>query len=273
MQQLVLKSRDRKGYQDGSTRSSNFKLHLKEPIQGTWRVKTVTIPNSIYSVTSSNNTLFWQTGADYTGTIPVGNYTGETLATAVALVLNTVGADTYVVSYSATTGKLTFTCDANMSWMFYAENAGTPSADRLLGWPAAGDAADNTHIPSATATEAPDMISLGNPLSLGVQIQQCSAIGYQTGSQTTAEPRTGDLLIPFLAQSGYFNFTEASDTNVQYVKFANNSSYINVKVTDTDTGSEVELNGADWEMHWQRASAPYLKSQMRVDTARKRQRT
>ena len=91
-----------------------FYIGGKTPLENIAAIKIVEvqIPFTWYTVNSNNNRFFFndsvQSGA--TLTIPVGNYTGPSMATAVAALLTaSSGAFTYTGTYDATTGKITFT--------------------------------------------------------------------------------------------------------------------------------------------------------------------
>lgn len=74
------------------------------------KLASASIPYTWYNVTTSNNAFtLVEGGTSYPVTIPVGNYDGAGLATALTTALNASGgANTYTVTYSTVTSKLTF---------------------------------------------------------------------------------------------------------------------------------------------------------------------
>lgn len=257
MDELLIKSRDREDLSSASTgHTAMFKVKLKQPIEGKWLVKTVTIPNSIYTVTSKNNqvTFFINDEGAKTCEIPVGNYTGDTLADALTVAMNAAtSAGTWAVTYASLTSKLTVSyddSDAANTWFFNFTRATVNSAAWVL-----GDYVGTPYTATAgdgTTRELPHVIGLGTPASLGIHIKEAACHGYTTTSFKTSsgegEPRTGDILVPFLAASGTFNFSQAESKNSQEVCFNHPTSKLEIHVTNTDTGEMVDLNGADWEM-------------------------
>ena len=65
------------------------------------------LPNVIYNVTSSNNTLDFTDGAAVTATLPVGSYNINTLLAELKIQMNAVGSQAYTITYSTITMKIT----------------------------------------------------------------------------------------------------------------------------------------------------------------------
>jgi hypothetical protein len=75
------------------------------------------IPYSFYNVNQNNNTLSYVFGGSIiTGTIPIGNYTANTLLTALKTLLP------LTVTYSSITNKFTFT-HATLNFSFLKANS------------------------------------------------------------------------------------------------------------------------------------------------------
>ena len=68
--------------------------------------------NTQYPINSNNNTIIFQENdsiSNLTMTLTPGNYTGSDLATEFQTQMNTIGGNTYSISYDSGTGKLTIT--------------------------------------------------------------------------------------------------------------------------------------------------------------------
>ena len=113
---LVIRSIDRTRTYTGTNTetdtSSRFTINVFPVINGNYRVGNITIYNSLYNVTSANNTIYiTQSSANYTATLPNGVYTASNLPSAVATALNAITGitGTFSCSYSTTTYLLTIT--------------------------------------------------------------------------------------------------------------------------------------------------------------------
>jgi hypothetical protein len=109
-----------------------FEVAAKGPLRDVVAIKILEaqIPFSFYVFNSVNNTFILTEDSDppVTVTIPEGNYTSGTLATALATALNAVhvGGGTYTVTYSSLTDKFTFSISGGGSSAFtFTFGAGT----------------------------------------------------------------------------------------------------------------------------------------------------
>lgn len=107
-------------YFDSSLSNNNDKNNprfvLRNPIYADkFKVSKISIPFSYYTINSTNNHLYIQEDlADEIIEIPVGNYSISTIAGVLQTALNNSTLNnTYTVSYSTTTYKLTITADGN----------------------------------------------------------------------------------------------------------------------------------------------------------------
>lgn len=117
------------------------------------KVARANIPYTWYNVTASNNVFQILEGVDvFPVTIPVGNYDGATLVTALNTTIAAIGgmANLYTVTLSALTNRLSFTATGNFQLNFNVAN----SAALLLGFTAAST------TPVGTSAEAPNIIGL-----------------------------------------------------------------------------------------------------------------
>jgi len=98
------------------------------------KIISAEIPFVFDTVTPKNNTFqFTLAGVPTTLTIPVGTYTGTTLATALQTLIQTVSAG-FLVSWSATTLKFTFTFSGGAFTWGFIFPAGRASAYSLMGF-------------------------------------------------------------------------------------------------------------------------------------------
>jgi hypothetical protein len=192
--------------------------------------------------------------------IQQGNHTGNTLAAALKTALDLQGAPKapHVVTYSLVTGRLNVITNDLSSTAF--QLVVPSSANEALGLPVGG----------ATILSGQDFnlpVFLGTPLSLGIQIDQSSDVGYITagwayrfttervvveGKTTltqayTQAHRENTLIVPWVAASGVFNYID-NWSNPQTVKFAQPTKTLRIRVMDTETGTVVSLNNCAWEI-------------------------
>lgn len=140
---------------------------LTRPLQDIIGIKVLSaeIPFSFYVFNSSNNTFTLAesgSGGTATVTIPVGNYTSSSLATAFGTALTTasasLGAKTYTVAYSTLTQKFTITSTAAAGTTFTltfgtSTDPGNTNPRFYLGFPAG----------STTSTTTPALVSPNIP--------------------------------------------------------------------------------------------------------------
>jgi hypothetical protein len=111
---LVIDSRDRNI--DDYPNNYNYQIDFDYIYKDILSVELVSanIPKSQYLITSTNNTIYFKDNgsAELTASIPIGNYTTTTLATALETAMNTVATNTFTVSVDTTlTNKFTITID------------------------------------------------------------------------------------------------------------------------------------------------------------------
>lgn len=100
-----------------STSPSNFSIQINSTLADAPRsslsVESITFFNLEYGVNSTNNTLTFREnsddGTDYSVTITPGNYSATEFVTVLKNAMDAIGANTYTVSYSSTTGKINIT--------------------------------------------------------------------------------------------------------------------------------------------------------------------
>jgi hypothetical protein len=135
-------------------------------------------------VGSNNFTFIDHLLVSHTVVIPAGNYTGTTLATAIQTAMNVPGPDTYTVTFSATTFKMTFTTSGATMGLDFATSPGLAT---LLGF-----VAGTVYGPSASIT-SPNVVNIVKYL----EIMICSDL--VTGSDNGVIPLTPNAPILDLA--------------------------------------------------------------------------
>lgn len=235
--------------------ATNFQIRFAEPLDGRYQVKWVTIPNTMYNI-STNNNSFTANGTPLA--ITPGIYDGSLLAGELATQLDTLGgpAVPYTVGYNPLTMKLSVTSTDASGTLFL----GTGTANKSLGLPA-----QDTTV--ASGGVMPNVVFLGFPLSLGIKVTQSSSCGYVTGGgsyQTTSETvpvrgistatqvfvsdeKQSTIVVPLLSDVNFYNWTTFEDFK-QWVTIEKGSRVLDIQVVDTRTGQEVDLNGGAWEM-------------------------
>jgi hypothetical protein len=121
--EFELDSYDNSGAYNSGTPATDWPIFYiggKTPLENVAAIKIVEvqIPFTWYVINSNNNTFLFTDSLTFNAiiTIPVGNYTGASLATTLGTLLTaaTATAFTYTVTYSSVTGKFTFQ-DSNSS--------------------------------------------------------------------------------------------------------------------------------------------------------------
>ena len=106
---LVIDSRDRNtvAYPD----NFNYQIDLDTIYKDIVSVELVSanVPKSQYLINSSNNKIYFTDNgsAELTATIPIGNYTAATLATAIGTAMTTVATNTFTVTNNTLTNTFT----------------------------------------------------------------------------------------------------------------------------------------------------------------------
>lgn len=138
------------------------------------KILEVQIPFTYYTFTSTNNTFFLEESnpSERTVTIPVGNYSTNSLAVAlgVALTNASTGTDqsTFTVSYSAITGTFSFSSSTNFPFAFKF-NDYTVSPANLIGFNVGRSATSSSNgtnqvlvAPSVTMLTGPNYLYLNS---------------------------------------------------------------------------------------------------------------
>lgn len=217
----------------------NFSVTLAKPLKSARSVlvKSVEIPFTYYVVTTSTNTLVFNGGGVKTVTIAVGNYSGNTLATAIQTAMNATAFTGTTVVYNDITNKLVFT---NLS-AFLLVLAGTTMAE-IIGLSA------NTLLATSTSPQNIVNIAGTNQLYIISNILQ--------GAQNIPLVNSSILscLHRVVVDVGPTQFISdkvmAAGANVYKFSGQNDIYEITFQLVDEDF-NQIDLNGANWniELH------------------------
>lgn len=226
-----------------STHQCSLTLPHREGLNGTYVVSHFQIPNTIYNVRSTNNVVAWTDSAGtWTASLPSGSYTGSTLATALKTLMDATSGLVYTVTYSSTTGKLTFSesIAGNINFDFATTTAST--AHDVL-----GVGAVNT-TPAATYTST-NVINLASPASVSLY---CREAGDSPGFRSTSG-HPSQIILPLLAEFGVYAF-RSSDVLAQFMVFRNTTRTMYFELRDNNTGVPISFEGANWELYLTKVS-------------------
>jgi hypothetical protein len=208
------------------------------PLMGVGQVSllSASIPNTLYNITATNNTIYWTRGGALSATIPAGAYSVTDLCLALATAMDTAdGVETYQVSYSPVTMKISIICTA--ATVLTCTNT-TNSMWYEIGFDTAADTG------SATSHTADNVLRLDFPPFVLISISEITS----AEAATTANFRA--------------NFCVSMSHNSQYVEvFNENSNFVNrqlytlgaginsmrIRLQRPD-GTSAGLNGGDWSM-------------------------
>ena len=216
---IVLRSIDRtRTYSNNveTDSSSNFSLQVSPPLNGNYRVSNLTLPNTIYNITSSNNTIYiYQSSTAYQTTLPAGMYNASNIADAVATALNAIDgvSGTFSASYSTTTGKLSITNTSTAFQLdFSASNVGCADVLGFL----------RQRSPTSDTTQTSNLICNFNPFqSLFIQIGNCAARYMNPLKNCNAQ---GSIHVPLVSNSGDIQQIKFSDNPI-ILSFQNTTSF------------------------------------------------
>ena len=212
--------------------STDFKINLETPIQDLTGVSllSVSLPNT-FNVTSENNIFTFNDSTDVTITLPVGSYNVNTLISTLTSLMNASGSQTYTISYSSISMKLTF--EAVGAFTIKAS-----SLNYILGFDTENDTI------ASTSHEAINILRLDYPPYLLIEISEL----YSLFSKSTAVNSHANFIIPMDVNSQsiqLFNRNNAFNINNCYM--SSNITTLTVKLKKDD-GSIVSLNGGDWSL-------------------------
>jgi hypothetical protein len=201
-------------------------------------LEQVTMPNTIYNITSANNHMDINDGALKVVTIPDGAYTISVLCSTLLTQLNVVSTNFTAVTYSPTTFKVTITRTVNFSILFSTGVNVSTAINEELGFAASDFAGASTYTGAYP-------ISLGNPYNIYIRIDEVGSPGVTSSNVSYT------FVVPMVASGGagsILNYTVGNFYKQQVNLSATKSfSQFSIKLLD-GSGNPVNLNTSDWEM-------------------------
>lgn len=219
---------------------NSFQYALKWSVLNadTISLESVQLYHTQYTINNNNNKLYWTDSAsvDHTSTLTNGNYTATALAAHITTVMNTddtSAGDTYAVSFSSLTSKISFLNTVSNFELTFGTNT-TDSVAYTIGFPDT----DRSGSPSYTAS---DVVRL-NPKYYLIYCDVTSANTYKADESNS--------IIAILPCS--VNYGDMCDYSSQLAKTFRVSnkqiSRLKFEVKD-DRGNTADLNGVDWSMN------------------------
>lgn len=199
-------------------------------------LQSAQIPYSFYVINYTNNQFKYQLGSGtiYTDTIPVGNYTANSLITALnaSLLANSI---TLTITFSSINGTLTFT-HSTSNFTFYDV---TYSILPTLGF------ASNTNYTSASLT-----LTGLYPLNLlGIKVLQVRSSILNMLNYSSVSGGITTLLGTIPVSSIPFGMIEYTDKGQNKVTFSNTTlDEIDFEILDGESGNFINFNNQDWTM-------------------------
>ncbi len=235
---LYISSANREDYR--TTLSSDFLLNSAEDIYGSYRLKAISIPNTIYTIDNSINDTFHLVyasgGTKYNIDVSTAYVTdGFTLASIIQNALNGAGTGaTFTVSYDDLTSKLIISNPANQFQLDFSNNSLAP-INSIMGFPYG--IYSSTTVTPFTIT-SPTIVNLTRTPTLFITMRQANNYlqNVKTGVKYT-------FLIPNNVTSLYF-IDSFFDQTVVFNKYVRQ---LNVTVRDEDNRI-VNLQNVDWYM-------------------------
>jgi hypothetical protein len=238
---LVIRSIDRNRTFDGSGNqtdtSSNFSLNINPELNGNYRIGNVSMYNTLYNITASNQTIFvFQSATQYSANLPVGIYNASNLPGAVATALNAIPgiAGTFSCSFSTTTLLLTITNSSTAFQMDFNNTNRIGCAD-LLGFQRSRSAS------SALTQTGWQPVNFNRYQSLFINIDQCAS---RYRNPLSSSPTIGAIHVPITQNSG--DILQLKYSDFPTILSFNHVSTLNIQIRDS-IGQIVNL-GSEWEI-------------------------
>lgn len=225
-------------------------FHNITKVQLNW----VSIPDSVYNITSSNDTVLWNqdspVSANCSSVLTHGLYTSSELATAIQDALTEGGSgSTWTVEFDTATMK--YTTQKTDGGLFYWRMAAGPTPYYEFGL-------SNTVIDVITGRTSTiavfnisDYISrLERPSVINLSINEFDSPLYLgRGDNSSAPSIASSFLVPFKDGNGAINvYKPFCSKNTKALSTPTTFSSLKVKLTDIN-GAPVDLNNADWSAH------------------------
>jgi hypothetical protein len=246
---FILKSLDR---DTTSASSSNFKQTFSGSVwlSQVWQnvvevsLEGAVIPNTLYNIRSGVNNVIKFTnsnsgGGTKTGTVTAGSYTIDTLVTALGTAMTTGdGTDTFTVTYSATTNKVSITTVAGTGTITVLFTSSTINS--TIGFSSTANSS------AATTVTGVNVFNLAQPYNLFINIPELELFHVQSSNQLDKPTFTIPVTSPEGDVISYF----ATQFLDQQLRFGNPRSFRELNVRLTLDGNEAaDLNGSEWTLY------------------------
>lgn len=236
---LYISSADRVDY--NTTSSSDFLINSAEDIYGSYRLKAISIPNTVYTIDNSINDTFNliypSGGTSYPIDVSTSYVTdGFTLASLVQNALNGAGtAATFTVSYDELTSKLVISNVTSAFQLDFSNNYLAP-INSIMGF---GYGIFSSSTTSPYTLVSSEIVNLTRTATLFITIRQANNYlqNIKTGVKYT-------FLIPNNVTSLYF-IDSFFDQTAIFNRNGNRQLNINVK---DEQNRIVDLQNVDWYM-------------------------
>lgn len=232
--QVLVRSIDRTA---NSSSSSDFTVNLPQAVEGIYIISNILFPNTIYCFESGVNDkiYFYENSTSKTATIAPGVYTSSSVLSAIKTAMDTAssGHNSYTVSYSSTTRKLSFSA-SNAFYFEFSASTGDNCA-RQLGF------ADDTDTASGTSITAPNVIDLVGAHSLLMRIDQAYEALESTGDSNHAT-----VWIPISASFGTYQQAVSLQHNIQKITLGR-TKHLKIKIFNSKNQA-ISLNGGNFEL-------------------------
>ncbi len=212
------------------------------------KLKNILIPNTVYNVNSSNNVFKFYRDGILSITMTPGNYSATELATYLTTEMNAVSS-LFTVSYDAKTMKFTFSRSAATFELLFAHDN---NPWELLGFE------DGTDYAAAASRTSVNVADLSRPRMVFVDIVNTNV---NSCISTYSDNRFNTTFAVPLS-SGRGELVNVPNREYHAVEINNSMSLhgnINVKLK-TETGAILDLNGANWTIHFILYHCDYDKS-------------
>jgi hypothetical protein len=216
------------------------------------------IPYSFYVINYTNQLFKYKLGIGsiITATIPVGNYTANSLITA----LKTAVADAnFLITISSINGTLTFSY--NTSFIIY--NNFTYSIGSVLGF--ASNSTNNSVANAITASYPLNLLGI-KTLQIRSNNLSCNNISSVEGGMTT-------LLATIPVSAVPFGMIDYKDVGNNLISISNtNLDDLDIEIIDGESGNYINFNNQDWcitlAIHIHRLVEPLIKPTIKDLTKR-----
>lgn len=187
-------------------------------------IDSVIFPNLIYPIRSGRNTLVInEGGADLIATITEGNYDSTTFPTALKTALDAAGAETYTVTISSTTNKITISATGAFS-MKFASSSTSGYMWKILGF------AYNTNTSSAASHTGSMPCRLDGDEYYALQLENLPSSNISSSFST----RGIMDIIPMSGSFGDIIYYRGNEKNNLVLAQMSDLKYLRVHITDSD---------------------------------------